>query len=450
MQYPVIGATQMARGAPATDTTTLGELGRLPPEVLLHHVLPYAAAAHHFYARFAATCRAGRTAAREVAGYVVRQHAFDLCEAARPPVDAAHATSAVHRPRFTERDAQKASHYLRVLSGAAPMERALSLVRKKPERALTIFADLSARWPGSPGLHAHEAEAYVLLGTRQFQASSFVDAEGSFRNALQRVPHLFEATFGLGTTLLSTGDYRGSLPWLEEATKQNEKNVQALCALGKARLALGQPRAAAATFCRVPKRNQSSCFDYFLGLGASLQQQGYHAEAAAHYLRAECTYPSYSIFPYLRAEVLRAQGHWREAIEGYARAELVYRSHHTLSPMYANLYGLDTSGQLRASISLGRGLSRRALGEHQAAINDLVVAVASGKDTAAAQLALGESYGALGNHASAFTAYSRAFRLQPNVWEVGEGWLRAGRAALAAPSLGATTPAPSVAPSSTS
>jgi Tfp pilus assembly protein PilF len=101
-------------------------------------------------------------------------------------------------------------------------------------RLLEAAADEPAaaqQWQEVARLLPHEPDAWFQLANLAYNASSFVQAQGFFREALKRKPDLLEALNGLGLSLLAQGQADEAMRQFKSALRlaPSHTNLQSMC-----------------------------------------------------------------------------------------------------------------------------------------------------------------------------------------------------------------------------
>jgi tetratricopeptide (TPR) repeat protein len=128
--------------------------------------------------------------------------------------------------------------------------------------------------------------AYANLGGLHLASSRLVDAEKSFRKAVEHYPHGFFCHFGLGNVLLAMKDFTGAKNSFREAQQIEPKNPNVCIALAKCYLRQPDknPRFAITELRKVEEKNRTA--EYYDLLGDSYAFLEEREEAVRHYKRS--------------------------------------------------------------------------------------------------------------------------------------------------------------------
>lgn len=419
MQTPAI-VSRAAQSSSAVESSAndapLGKLSKLPPELLCHHVLPYAASGTKFYTRFAETCRAGRTVARQVAAHVFNAYTQQLIQGATGQSSASPQQDAVRLAHVDIADAKRAEQYLKVISGTSALQRAFRLTDSRPVRALALFEDVLERWPGTPGVSQGMANAHCAQGKNRSKQDDSAGAERHFRLAHALAPEHYETNLALSSMVYARGEHADAITFFARLDIRGARNKDWLVDFGEAQLALFQFEGAEATFRRALKHGNTNR-EALLGLGFSRQLQQDYVGAEQWYSKGAYarTYDQHSIFLFLQGETYRLRGMWDEAIQHYDAAELRQSKNRTRQfssrgPRVRALYEMQKKGE----IFWRRAEARGKLADVTGALADLFACIKLGRDDEHVYVALGEMHGRNGQPERASEAYRIALEKNPD------------------------------------
>lgn len=305
--------------AHASASLPIGELSRLPHEVLVHGVLPHLAVNAKYLRQFALVSRGAREASQASAAYIMRSTVSDLLLGTDLHIHCKRQASSVRSPRFNAAQHQGATTYLNGLAGRAQLEAAKRQTARQPLKAIRNFTYVLQRWPKTPGAAEGLLEAHLNQGLRAWKLGDLVAAYAHCSEVLQAAPATPQAYHLMADIRRKQGDNSGAIGFFCQLMGYEPIAFDRICfaellvevgnfaaargqlasikprdrtrelanfLLARCQLALGQPEQAEKLFRDNTWLASSNAPLFHFFVGESLLAQGRDDEANAQFLRA--------------------------------------------------------------------------------------------------------------------------------------------------------------------
>lgn len=268
------------------------------------------------------------------------------------------------------------------LSHAAALARAGRMEEAEQLCLRTLLAD------------PNNLETRIFIGSLQMQSGRPIEAEQSFREAVQMAPASVAALFGRAAALQSLGRMPDALAALDTAVGSNPGNPLAWFNRGAARLWAQEFAAAESDFTRALELKPGAA--RFLELrGAARLHQGAQraAEAVADFEAALSCNPRNPANWHMLGRAFAVQGAIPEALSSWDRAL-------EIAPQYGDAL-------------MDRGFLLSAQQRHAEALADFEHVIAARPDHPGGWLGRGIVLAALNHEADAIASFTEALRLRP-------------------------------------